>query len=264
MKPVATYRKKHPVLVAAFISAAIWLLAGTLPVGAATLNWDQVTWAPGSLTNSYNADPSTPGNVTIGLSGDTQFQTGFPAISNTITGGIAGTASHPGTNALILGMLFNDKTKSLTVTIDFNYTYGVSNVSFNLFDIEKSGTYQDQISGITGTFGTNSITPTITGSPANTVSGTTVTGNSAAGDTSSNGNVFIDFGTNLLTEVTFTLGNGSSASRHPGDQSIGLYDISFTPKHAPEVGPGLASIAVLAVFMVPRLIRALRSTRPHP
>jgi len=241
-------------------------MAGILPASAATLNWDNLTWAPGSLTNSYHVDSATPTNnndITVALSGNTTFQSGYPVVSNSITGGIAGSTSFPNTNSLILGMIFADKSKTLTVTITFNYAAGVSNVNFNLFDIDQSGNYQDQISAISGSFGSTNYTPTITGSPANTVSGATVTGNSAAGDTSSNGNVSIDFGTDLLTSVTFTLGNGNSASRHPGNQSIGIYDINFSPKRVPEVGPGIAAIAVIALVILPHFRRKpLRTPLP--
>src|SRR5205814_1516771 len=54
-------------------SLAILALAWTSSnASAVTLDWDTVSWTPGSLTNSYDIDPSAAGNdVTLTVSGDT-------------------------------------------------------------------------------------------------------------------------------------------------------------------------------------------------
>jgi len=35
---------------------------GLSPAAATLLDWNTVTWTPGSLTNSYDVDPGSPGN----------------------------------------------------------------------------------------------------------------------------------------------------------------------------------------------------------
>src|SRR5437660_115651 len=79
----------------------IFLWLGCLacaPVNAVTLDWSAVAWTAGSLSNSYNIDPLSPGNdVTVTVSGDTgQLQPELqspnpqtPAITTDFQGGLA-------------------------------------------------------------------------------------------------------------------------------------------------------------------------------
>src|SRR3954453_21517360 len=69
---------------------------------AVTLDWDGVTWTPGSLSNPFNIDPASAGNdVTVTVSGNTSIlqqelaapNPMTPAITTAFAGG-AGTASN--------------------------------------------------------------------------------------------------------------------------------------------------------------------------
>jgi hypothetical protein len=221
---------------------------------AVTLDWDTVTWTAGSLSNSYDIDAARAGNdVTVTVSGNTgQLQQELvapnpmtPAVTTDFQGGLA-TAQ----NALCLAVDLASQSQSVTVTVNFSalYTLGVQNVSFTLFDIDfaatSSSNYQDMLSGITGlsTDGTTLVTPTITTSANNTLTGTglnqVVTGTVSTADTgatSGNGNVTITFGATAIKSFTFTYGSGSGTVADPTYQHVGIGDITFAP--VPEMNP---------------------------
>ena len=227
---------------------------------AVTLDWDGVTWTPGSLSNSFHVDPATPGNnITVTVSGNTsQLQPELaspnpmtPAIAAAFAGGL-GTAQ----NALCIAVNFANQTQAVTVKIDFSaaYAQGVQNVSFTLFDIDFSNvsgnTYMDELRNITALSidGTTLIAPTITTSSANTLSGTginqVVNGIASVPDTgagSGNGNVTISFGAAAIKSLNFTYGSGSGTVADPTYQHVGLSDITFTP--VPEINPAWSTIA---------------------
>lgn len=221
---------------------------------AVVVDWDTLTWTPGTLTNSYNVDPAKAGNdITVTVTGNTgQLQPELvapnpqtPAITTNFQGGL-GTAQ----NTLSIAVNFTDQSQSVTVTIDFSalYSLGVQNVSFQLFDFDYASAtgnnYQDKLSGITALSidGTTLVAPTITTSSANTRTGTgltqVVTGIASVSDTgasSGDGNVTISFGTTAIKSFTFTYGSGSGTATDPTYQHVGIHDITFTP--VPELNP---------------------------
>ncbi len=226
---------------------------------AVILDWDMITWAPGSLNNSYDIDPSKAGNdvtVTVVANGGAPFQQELttpnpmtPAVAKSFQGGLATTE-----NSLCIALNLANNTQSVTLTVDFSslYTQGVKNVSFTLFDIDFSNasgnTYQDLLTAMKAVSidGTTMIAPTITTSASNVLSGSglgqMVTGTTSTVDTgagSGNGNVTLDFGTNAIKSFTFTYGSGTSFA-DPTYQHIGLHDLSFTP--VPEVNPAWTAI----------------------
>jgi len=237
-------------LMATFIGLVAFSTAGH----AVTLDWDGVTWTPGSLSNSYDVDPTKPGNdVTLSLTGDTgQFapKNGFtmPSIQNFIEGGLS-----PVQNALVLHLDLANASQSVTMSVNFSAQYGagVSNVSFTIFDVDfSSGGFQDQLRSITALSidGTTLIAPTITTSSANQLSGTGLnqvvtgmTGNTDTGATSGNGNVTISFGAAAIKSFTLTYGSGSNAPANPTTQGIAMHDLTFTP--VPEINPAWSTIA---------------------
>ena len=159
---------------------------------AVTLDWDAVTWTAGSLSNSYDIDPSRAGNdITVTVTGNTsQFQNSnatpnvlTPAITNRDQGGLT-----PAELSLTLAVDFTNRTESVTTTVNFSalYAQGVQNVSFTIFDVDFQNAggsqYQDQLRSITAIAVDGSIVaPTITVSPNNSLSGAgvnqVVTGN---------------------------------------------------------------------------------------
>jgi hypothetical protein len=240
------------------------------PSNAITLNWGSEPWVAGSLQNSYNIDPANPGNdVTVTVSGNTAvLQPELVApnpMTPAVTAAFQGGAGAP-QNSLCIATNFANQTQGITVTVDYSaqYTQGVTNVSFTIFDVDFSSAsgnnYQDQLRsiqavGIDGSL----IAPTITTSVNNVRSGTGlnqivngVTSTSDTGPTSGNANVTISFGTNAIRSFTFTYGSGSGTVADPTYQHIGMSNVVFTP--VPEMNPafGASLSCIVAMLLVLR------------
>lgn len=185
------------------------------------------------------------------------WQSGYPQISrNPNTGGTSSGS------ALQLYAASNNRS-GLTTTIFFNYSTGVRNVSFTLWDVDASGTqFKDRISGIYAVTVTGQIVAatTITGSADNTVAGTgtnsTVTGTANAGNNTSAGNVNISFNTTEdIRSISFTWSNLT----YSGAQSIGLSNITYTV--APEFGVGEVALLICLLAIIAGEIKRHRRTR---
>lgn len=258
-------------MIVRFSYCAVALLFATLCAtsSALTLNWGTEPWAAGSLQNSYDIDPSRPGNdVTVTVSGSTsQLQRELnapnpmtPAVAAAFQGGYGSPQ-----NSLCIATNFANQSQGITVTVDFSaqYAQGVSNVSFTIFDVDFSNSsgsnYQDQIRsiravGIDGSL----IAPTITTSVNNVLSGTGlnqvvngITSTVDLGAGSGNGNVTISFGNAAIRSFTFTYGSGSGTVADPTYQHIGMSNVLFTavPEMNPAFGASLSCIvAMLVVF----------------
>jgi hypothetical protein len=265
-------KSSHAMLARLSLLGATALLFATIcaPSSAITLNWGTEPWAAGSLQNSFNIDPANPGNdVTVTVSGNTSvLQPELVApnpMTPAVTAAFQGGAGSP-QNSLCIATNFANQTQGITVTVDYSaqYTQGVTNVSFTIFDVDfgnSSGSnYQDQIRsimavGIDGTL----IAPTITTSVSNVLSGTGlnqvvngVTSTSDTGPTSGNANVTISFGTNAIRSFTFTYGSGSGTVANPTYQHIGMSNVVFTP--VPEMNPafGASLSCIVAMLLVLR------------
>lgn len=237
---------------------------------AITLDWDAVTWTAGSLSNSYDVDPSRAGNdITVTVSGNTnRLQNELaggpitPAITANFEGGL-GTAQ----NSLCVAVNFANQSEAITVTVNFSalYTLGVQNLSFTLFDIDFSNVsgnqYADQLRNIQAIdMNGNAVAPTITTSPNNSLSGTGLTqvvngtvSTSDLGPGSGNGNVTISFGATPIKSFTFTYGSGGPPGvTDPTYQHVGISDMTFTP--VPEINPGWSAVGscLLALGLIIR------------
>jgi hypothetical protein len=238
---------------------------------AVVVDWDSLTWTPGTLSNSYDIDPANTGtDVTVTVSGNTaQLQPEIlspypqtPAITPNFAGGL-----NPVQNTLCLAVNFTDQAQFVTVTIDFSalYSLGVQNVSFSLFDFDfanaSGSNYQDKLSSITALSidGATLVAPTITPGAANSVSGSplaqVVLGNASVSDLgagSANGNVTISFGATAIKSFTFTYGSGSGTVADPTYQHVGIHDITFTP--VPEINPMWTAIGscIIATTLILR------------
>ncbi|MEI9956041.1 MAG: hypothetical protein WDM90_06985 [Ferruginibacter sp.] len=148
---------------------------------------------------------------------------------------------------LAVGMDLNAKTSYVDIVINFS-GYSVSNVKFNIADIDEalvglplglSATYYDEVvitgsnSGIPVADPTLSYLPSI--SPYYDITGNTASAtvsflmgdNSASTSTEQNGTVIVDFGTNILTQISIRYRNNSSATTDPAPQAIAIGNISF-------------------------------------
>jgi len=242
------------------------ICAFTGSASAVLVDWSALSWPAGSLSNSYDVDPSNPGSdVTVTISGDTgQLQPSLvspnpqtPAITRAFDGGL-GTSPH----TLELALDLTSNTQSVTFTLDFSalYVAGVKNVSFTIFDIDANNvsgsTYQDVVKSIFATSTTGAqIAPTITNVGSNvslTGTGLTqlLTGQATTADLgagSGAGNATISFNTTDIRSITFTYGS-STAFADPTYQHIGIYNVDY--EVVPEPGALGACLVVvgLAVF----------------
>jgi len=242
------------------------IFAFTGSASAALVDWSALNWPAGSLSNSYDVDPASPGNdVTVTISGDTgQLQPSLvspnpqtPAITRAFDGGLG---TSPRTLELALDLTSN--TQSVTFTLDFSalYALGVSNVSFTIFDIDANNisgsTYQDVMSSIHATSITGTlIAPTITGVGANvSLTGTglsqVLTGQASTVDLgagSGAANATISFNTANIRSITFIYGS-STAFADPTYQHIGIYNIDYEVVPEPGALGTCLTIVGLAIF----------------
>lgn len=217
---------------------------------ALVLDWDARTYTPGSLNQGFEFDNALAGNeVTFVITGNTNklrpdVGTGVntPSVSTSLQGGL-------GQSSLNITANVGTQTE-ITVTVSFSnlYVQGVENVSFTIFDIDKT-TDSEFIKNITATTVNGTVIPATISNVGSmvTLSGTGIsqllTGQGAAANTDGTGNATISFGANAIRSFTFTFDNSSGP---PRIQEIGMHDLNFTP--VPEVNPAItATVSCLAV-----------------
>ena len=222
---------------------------------AVILDWTQpsITWAGGTLSKSFDIDPSNAGNdITIAIVYTGAGQTsGFPI--NTVTGSsVIGDNDASRLQIRTTGMGgTNPVTNSVTFTITFNYAAGVNNASFTLIDVDATTTgWIDRFSSINATPVTGSpnsvaLTATNASSAVTTVTGSgttgmTVVGLTAAGNiTNHTGDVTFNTPSTPITSLTF---NWNNPGPNLASQVIGLSNISFTP--VPEIGSAIGALSL--------------------
>jgi hypothetical protein len=239
------------------LTLALWLLPFTSQ--AVVLDWDSVNYSSGSFSQSFDIDSSNPGNdVTITITGNTSYFAQNVNDNSNLAGGYS-----PTQQSLFMNMNYDTRNQFITVTVTFNYAQGVQDVSFSIFDIDKSTAgnnsgYTDKIVLLGKNLNGTLVAPTtITTHSANETvgSGTNiyVRGTASANDSGGTGNADYTFsGTNTLASFSFTYGNDSNAPNDPGNQWISLFDITYKPR-VPEWHPGLiASFACMMMVGVRR------------
>jgi hypothetical protein len=251
------------------------------------INWNSNIW-PGTapvLTQTYSAsfDPAASGmfyydpdyagmgqiRITIsGVNGGADaahWQNGTPLVDSTLTGGASG-------NSLQLQLDWANNSQGITVKVEFlNYatpfTSGVTNVHYDLFDIDKfkknDPSYIDEISNIYGQLGSGpqiapSITFTKNGSTAVSGSGLSqvIDGTDASKPDKDDGNATIDFAGDTIDKYSFGYGNAPGANADPTVQDLGLGNISFShARRFPEVGTSIAAMLVCAGSAMLQILR---------
>lgn len=256
-------------------------LFGIVHANAVVVNWDTLTWTPGTFSNSYDVDPGNSGNdITVAVTfSDNRFTTDpatgldSPSINNSLSGGLS-----PAENNLKFVVDYSTNLETITLNISFAafYPQGVQNVSFSLFDIDMDfggpiNKWQDQILSISATNGVTTFAPTITNVGSSvTLSGTGVnqvlTANNIVPDSgagSSAGNATIGFGSNAITSLTFTFAAGPASNNNPDVQYFGLHDLSYVP--VPEMSSvSLAAVGCIVLVLWVRLTRRRLSVPTSP
>jgi hypothetical protein len=246
-----------------FAFACGWTALLNQSAPAALVNWDVLTWTPGTLSNSYDVDPSNPGtDVTFTVTGTTNTFTNdatsgvlTPAITNSLAGGLS-----PVQKSLELAADLRTNSK-ITMTVNFSplYALGVKNVSFSLFDIDLE-TNKDHISSIYGiALDGSKVAATITFGSAISRTGTglgqALTGVDASPDTgpgSGAGTATISFGSTPIKGFTFMWTNSNGA---PFYQQIAMGDIFFDVVPEPSAAAVATLICILAATIRRRGLR---------
>ena len=249
--------------------ALLALAARPSNVWAVFVDWDTLIWTPGTLSNSYDVDPNSPGNdITITIGGDTQDlvvdpASGLQTPARTYSlqgGGPAGQLSLELATTMIPPNLM-----TVTVTFSPQYLLGVQNVSFSLFDIDQEEK-QDLITdisarGVGGVVGYAATITNIGSSVSHTGAGfgqrlRGIADSPDTGLSSGNGNATISFGSNAIQSFTFTF---DSTPGGPKLQKLALGDISFTP--VPEINPAIAAGGLCLIAGVAASRRYARKKR---
>lgn len=246
-----------------FAFACGWTALLNQSAPAALVNWDVLTWTPGTLSNSYDVDPNNPGtDITFTVSGTTNTFTNdtnsgvlTPAITNSLAGGLS-----PVQRSLELAADLRTNSK-ITMTVNFSplYTLGVKNVSFSLFDIDLE-TNKDRISSIYGiALDGSKVAPTITFGSAISRTGSglgqALTGTDPSPDTgagSGAGTATISFGSTPIKGFTFTWTNSNGA---PFYQEIAMGDIFFDVVPETNAAAVATLICILAATIRRRSLR---------
>lgn len=199
-----------------------------------SLDWDTNPWPNGSLSESFTVGADTvnytiTGN-TAAITADPQGSGALPVTSDYTTGGLL-----QAEQALQLRTDFTGAGQSLTLTLDLGTPgFGVQAMQFAAFDVDFSaGGFQDEIE-ISGSLGGIAVTPTLTPSPNNTVSGNVATGQILTGNTSSDANVFFTFAS-PIDQVTLIYRNGPNAPANSSAQAMGFHDLAICPRPLPDL-----------------------------
>ncbi len=196
------------------------IVAGNAYAVPGLQDWDVVTWPGGSTgPNSY---PVTGGNITIQQTGATnRFLLNTPEINTIDTGGT-------GERVLDHFLQFSNTGETITITISFDHTVGVSNVQFNLYDIDTGANFIDQAVVTATDTSSNALNPaSITTSGCNTqVNANTVQGTCTSPNNGTAGNVTFTFDQVAIQQITIVYSN-QAVTTTPGTQAITLHDISF-------------------------------------
>ncbi len=219
-------------LVIVFVSPA-YAQVSSLSCGADSNrhDWDTNPWPAGSLAENYSTNGET---LNVSIAGDTgnfvPDSTSAPVTASFDTGGLS-----PAELSLELFIDFINLSDSITITFDVGQAgVGVEELQFLIFDVDfGEAQFQDEVI-VMGYLNGVAVSPTLTPSSSNTVSGNIATGQVQTSETSSNANLGVTFNAPIdQFEVTYK--NGSLANDPPGQQAISIHDIFTCPRLLPEI-----------------------------
>ena len=238
------------------LSMSVSALALPLSLHAAsiTLDWNQVTWTSGALTQNFDIDPANPGSdVTVTVTDSAGRIAQAVSATNLITGGIS-----PGNKTLQLVTNFATNLESIVVRIDFLYLAGVRDVNYLIHDIDGDlNSWQEEVRDISATgdtlpnFAPTQLQP-LNANPAFQITGPglaqLLTAASVASDDANNGSVSVSFGPQLVRTTTFRSGAGTAGNFNPIESGISLGTVTYNNVPEPSSAMLLLSALALAGF----------------
>ncbi|MFK7795791.1 MAG: DUF11 domain-containing protein [Gammaproteobacteria bacterium] len=191
---------------------------------ATQLDWDVLTWAAGSTSQTYTIGS---GDVAISLNGPTDtpagdtsgLANGSPFITDDLTGGLS-----PIQESLEINVDYPaTSSQQIPIIIDFTHPGGVRDVSFSIFDLDR-GSWTDVVEVTATTDGINYFNPTtIVDNAANNSNGVNTVTGTGGSVSSSNGTATFTFASSGITQIRIIYSNQNTAF-----QWIALHDINFT------------------------------------
>lgn len=193
------------------------------PAGRTVFDWDGISgWTAGSTDNTYAF--ASFGNVRFQLSNDGAY------VSNASFGGTSPTVFNAFTGALSpaqnsLTILSNQTNRSGEVEVTVTLPRAFTGLQFTVFDVDfGTNQFADRLE-VVGSLGGASVSPTLTNGNVNYVSGNVVIGDGASASNEALGNVVVTF-TQAVDTIVLRYGNHTTAPVDPGQQGIGLHDIT--------------------------------------
>lgn len=191
------------------------------PAGQSVFDWDAISgWTAGSVDNTYAF--ASFGNVRFQLTNNGAY------INNALFGGNSPnvfTYFNGGTGENTLQVVSDQANQTGVVTITITLPRSFTGLQFAIHDVDfGANQFADRLV-VTGSNGGTSVNPTLTNGNVNFVSGNTIIGDGAAGNNEALGNTVITF-TQAVNTITIQYGNHTTAPADPGQQGIGLHDIS--------------------------------------
>ena len=225
-------------LVLGFAAAAMVLLGNGAYAATQTLDWNSVSWPASSLSQSYTLGN---GDVSITMGGNTAALTGVvngtnpftPLIDNVQEGGFGGAEQ-----SLHLAVDWPDKPSAETsFVIAFTHPAGVSDVTFTLFDVDRSNNvnnFWDRVivTGLDTAGGTvNPSSIVLPGVGFNQLNATnpqnTVDGTASSASNTGNANATFTFNQNVTQILVRWQYPSEGPDNDPNFQVITLHDITF-------------------------------------
>lgn len=193
------------------------------PAGQSVFDWDAISgWTAGSTNNTYAF--ASFGNIQFQLTNDgaylnnATFGGQSPTVFDAFTGGLT-----PAEDSLTI--LANQANQAGEVEITITLPRSFIGLQFTIFDVDfASGQFSDRVE-VVGTSGGATVLPTLTNGNVNFVVGNEAFGDGASDNNQDFGNVVVTFGQAVDT-VVVRYGNHSTAPTNPGQQGIGLHDIT--------------------------------------
>ncbi len=195
----------------------------TCPAGNHLFDWDAISWAAGSIDNSYPLAAMGPVRFLLGNPGawlsNATFGGQAPTLQTAMTGGMTGAGQS-------LIQLVNMPSRNDVATTTITLPRSVMAAQFRIFDVDfGNNQFADRIV-VNGTFRGQNVTPILTNGIANYVIGNTAYGDAASGNSSADGNVVVTF-QQPIDGIVIQYGNHALAPADPGQQGIAVHDITL-------------------------------------
>ncbi|MFK7888566.1 MAG: DUF11 domain-containing protein, partial [Gammaproteobacteria bacterium] len=218
------------------LSAALWVTAALMIVSTAAhavplaVDWDQLTWTPEGQTNLSEMYSIDGRDVTVTFSGNTAGLDNQGTLSPRLADGPNDGGLVPPEDALVISTDYPDGelNRFVDVTIDLSqFPGGVQDLSFAVFDVDSNQSFIDIVT-VTATANGVTVDPSsILPGPSNILtSPNTVEGRALSPGGSSDGNIFVEFAVQGITELQIRYANGGPTN-NAGLQTISLHDINF-------------------------------------